>query len=372
MSMRTVVVAGVSGVVGYAAARRFAAQPDTRVIGLARRLPDGLDGVELHSVDLMDPSACEAFVASLAGEVTHLAYAALFEMPGLVPGWFEREQMDTNLAMLRNLFEPLVGSSPLQHVSLLQGTKAYGAHVEPMRVPGREREPRHQHANFYWLQEDYLREQQTAAGFGLTIWRPVFIFGESIGSHMNAVPAIGVYAALQRAAGQPLHYPGGVAPLFEAVDADLLADAMVWAADEPTAHDETFNITNGDVFTLRNVWPAIADAFGMEAGDDVPCSLGATMPGRHDEWAAVVDRHRLAAPVDLAAFVGQSFIYADLISGYGATEAAPPALLSTIKLRQAGFGACIDTEDMFQRIIGRYQSRGLLPPVGRLADGRAG
>lgn len=363
MSTRTVVVAGVSGVVGYAAARRFAAEPDTRVIGLARRLPDGLDGVELCSLDLMDPSACASFATTLADGATHLVYAALYEMPGLVPGWFEREQMDTNLTMLRNLFEPLVEASPgLRHVSLLQGTKAYGAHVEPMRVPGREREPRHAHENFYWLQEDFLREQQRSAGFGLTIWRPVFIFGESMGSHMNAIPALGVYAALLQADGLPLHYPGGVAPLFEAVDADLLADAIAWAADEPAARDQTFNITNGDVFTLRNVWPAIADAFGMQVGDNVPCSLAATMPGRQVEWADVVDRHRLVAPVDLAAFVGQSFIYADLIAGFGATEAAPPALLSTIKLRQAGFAPCVDTEDMFQRIIGRYQARRLLPP----------
>jgi nucleoside-diphosphate-sugar epimerase len=359
VATNTVVVAGVSGVVGFAAARRFAAQPDTRVIGVAR-LPDGLDGVELHSVDLMDADACRQFFGSLHG-VTHLVYAALYEMPGLMPGWFESEQMQTNLSMLTNLFEPLSAANELQHVSLLQGTKAYGAHVEPMQVPGRERSPRHPHDNFYWLQEDFLRGHRTARVWELTIWRPVFIFGESLGSHMNAIPALGVYAALLHANGQPLHYPGGVAPLFEAVDADLLADALVWAAGEPAAHGQTFNITNGDVFTLRNVWPAIADAFGMAAGDDVPCSLGATMPARQDEWAQVVARHHLVAPVDLGAFVGQSFIYADLIGGYGSTESSPPALLSTIKLRQAGFGECVDTEDMFQRIIGRYQQRRLLP-----------
>jgi hypothetical protein len=107
----------------------------------------------------------------------------------------------------------------------------------------------------------------------------------------------------------------------------------------------------------------------MDEGDDVPCSLGATMPGRQAEWAEVVARNDLVSPVDLGAFVGQSFIYADLIGGYGATEPSPPALLSTIKLRQAGFAACVDTEDMFQRIIGRYQQRRLLPPR-RSAAGR--
>ena len=40
-----------------------------------------------------------------------------------------------------------------------------------------------------------------------------------------------------------------------------------------------------------------------------------------------------------------------------------------MKLRQAGFGACLDTEDMFRRIIARYQHRRLLPPrVTRIAS----
>ena len=37
-------------------------------------------------------------------------------------------------------------------------------------------------------------------------------------------------------------------------------------------------------------------------------------------------------------------------------------LVSTIKLRQAGFGDCVDTEDMFRRLVSRLQERHLLPP----------
>jgi nucleoside-diphosphate-sugar epimerase len=153
-----------------------------------------------------------------------------------------------------------------------------------------------------------------------------------------------------------------VAPLVEAVDADLLADALRWGATAPQARDETFNVTNGDVFTLRNVWPALADAFGMEVGGDVACSLGAELPGCGEQWAAVVDRFGLRAPKDLGDFVGQSFIYADVLSGFGLRSPSPPALLSTIKLRQAGFAPCLDTEDMFRDLVERHQRRGLLPP----------
>jgi len=364
-----VLVAGVSGVVGFAAAHRFASEGGSpsgswSVVGLSRRRPDRLPpSVEHVAVDLADPSSVAAAAPRLAG-VTHVVYAALYEKPGLFAGWRERDQMERNLAMLANLFDiGLGGGGELRHVSLLQGTKAYGAHVHPIAVPGRERNPRDDHENFYWLQEDHLRDRQAAgAPWALTILRPQVIWGEAQGGNMNALPALGVYAALLRAEGRPLHWPGGLAPISEAVDADLLARVLAWAAVPPAAADETFNVTNGDVYTLRNVWPVIADAFGMEVGDDVPCSLATTMPAREAEWAAVVERFGLAAPASLERFVGQSFLYADMLAGFGQTSLRNPALLSTIKLRQHGFDGCVDTEDMFRRLIAAMQAARLFPP----------
>lgn len=360
-----VLVAGVSGVVGFAAAHRFAAD-GVPVVGLSRRRPDRLPpDVEHVAVDLADPASVAAARTRLAG-VTHLVYAALYEKPGLFTGWRERDQMERNLTMLANLLDHgLDGGGGLRHVSLLQGTKAYGAHVHPIAVPGRERNRRDDHENFYWLQEDHLRDRQAGAGagaWGLTILRPQVIWGEAQGGNMNALPALGVYAALLRAAGEPLHWPGGLAPISEAVDADLLARVLAWAAVAPEAANQTFNVTNGDVYTLRNVWPVVADAFGMAVGDHVPCSLAASLPVREPEWGALVDRFGLAAPSSLERFVGQSFLYADMLAGFGQTAFRSPALVSTIKLRQAGFGDCVDTEDMFRRLIVAMQAARLFPP----------
>lgn len=364
-----VLVAGVSGVVGFAAAHRFAADDGSPagswpVVGLSRRRPDRLPPTVEHvAVDLADPASVAGAAPRLAG-VTHLVYAALYEKPGLFAGWRERDQMERNLAMLANLLDHgLGGGGELRHISLLQGTKAYGAHVHPIAVPGRERNPRDDHENFYWLQEDHLRDRQAAgAPWALTILRPQVIWGEAQGGNLNALPALGVYAALLRAEGQPLHWPGGVAPISEAVDADLLARVLAWAALAPEAANETFNVTNGDVYTLRNVWPVIADAFGMAVGDDVPCPLAATMPGREPAWAALVERFGLTAPASLERFVGQSFLYADMLAGVGQTSPRNPALVSTIKLRQHGFGGCVDTEDMFRRLIAAMQGARLFPP----------
>lgn len=361
MTTQKVLVAGASGVVGLAALRHFAARDGVEVVGLARR-PREVGGAEVVALDLVDRAACEAAVRDRFTGVTHLVYAALYEKPGLFAGWYERDQMQRNLDMFANLLDPLVAHAHLEHVTLLQGTKAYGAHVEPMRLPGVERSPRHPHENFYWLQEDHLRAAQAGASFAHTILRPQIIFGEAFGSNMNAIPAWGVYAAVLRHDGRPLDYPGGAPFVTEAVDADLLARAIGWATTAEAARDETFNVTNGDVFVLENLWPAIADAFGMEPGPKRTTSLAADMPARQDTWAALVDRFGLASPADLERFVGQSFLYADMIAGAAATVSPPPTLLSTVKIRQAGFADCVDTEAMFRRLIASLQDQGHLPP----------
>jgi hypothetical protein len=126
--------------------------------------------------------------------------------------------------------------------------------------------------------------------------------------------------------------------------------------------NEIFNATNGDVFVMSNVWPTLAEAFGMEVGEERPMSLAEEMPKRQEAWEEIVQKFDLLAPVNFQEFVGQSFIYTDFILGAGAKE-LPPVLVSTIKVRLAGFQDCIDTEDMFRKWIAHFQQERLLPPV---------
>lgn len=46
-------------------------------------------------------------MSSQTVDVIHVVYAALYEKPGLIEGWLERDQIETTLAMRRNLFDPL-------------------------------------------------------------------------------------------------------------------------------------------------------------------------------------------------------------------------------------------------------------------------
>jgi len=57
------------------------------------------------------------------------------------------------------------------------------------------------------------------------------------------------------------------------------------------------------------------------------------------------------------------------VAGGWSADAPPGAaigygLASTIKIRQAGFHACIDTHAMLRKYVQRYQELGLIPLVG--------
>lgn len=362
MSVGRVLVAGSSGVVGQAAVEAFVAA-GWDVIAVSRRAPDLAPSSRWRhlALDLLDAEACRTVAQDMSG-VTHVVYAALYEKPGLVAGWRDDDQMATNLAMLRNLLGRLRDNASLAHISLLQGTKAYGVHLKPFAVPARESWPRHPHANFYWLQEDFVRSELVPRNTDFTIFRPQIVFGDAIGAAMNVLPVLTTYAAICRHEGRSFSYPGGPDYLLEAADARLIGRALVWAASAPTARNEIFNITNGDVFCWRNVWPAIAAALGLQQGADVPLKLAEWLPVKAAVWDTVVKRFGLRS-VALADLLGQSHIYADFVMAAGATREPRPVLVSTIKLRQAGFGDCIDTEQMFRELIAAMIEKRLAPAV---------
>lgn len=359
-------IVGATGVVGSAALEYFVEQ-GVDVVAVSRRPPRVPDGrsVEHIAVDLLDAEAATAAIGARR-DITHVVYAALYEKPGLIAGWVDPEQIENNGAMLRTVIDSLVrAGAPLQHVSILQGTKAYGFHVTRMRVPAKERQPRVEHENFYWVQQDYLEQMSAQHGWSYTIWRPQFIFGDARGAAMNLVPVIGVYAALCRALDEPFSFSGGHSYIAEAVDARLLAEALHWAASAPTARDEVFNITNGDVFEWRDLWPAFAALLGVEPGDDRPRSLAAWLPQHANLWAEIARDHQLVEP-DLLRLLGESHHYADNAfawtpDGEVLASREHPVLLSTVKLRQAGFASSRDTEEMFAYWIRRLQAQGVLP-----------
>jgi nucleoside-diphosphate-sugar epimerase len=353
----TVVVAGASGLVGAAAVESFA-NAGWRVIAVSRRAPE-VDVEYLHlPVDLQDAGSVRAAAGSL-GEATHLVYAAVHEQPRLVRGWRDPDQMRTNLRMLQGMLSALE-RAPLQHVTLLQGTKAYGVHLHPIRIPARERYPRDPHENFYWLQEDHLREVAGERGLRWTILRPQLVVGPTYGVAMNLPPVIGAYAAICRATGTPFGFPGGAPYVTEAVDVRLVADAALWAATEPRSWDQHFNLTNGEVFEWRDLWPALADELGIECAPDEPRRLTDFFAGHAATWDRIVAERGLRR-LTLDEVLGKSHHYADFHFAAGAEQPPPPAFVSTVKIREAGFGAAYDTELSFRHWLRVLIDRKVLP-----------
>ena len=353
-------VAGASGLIGVAAIEAFLSA-GWDVVGISRRkpaLPSGRS-FDFISVDLRDEHAAREALSSLS-DVTHVAYAAIYENANdLVRGWSNADQIAVNNAMLRNVIEPLIsGKSALKHVSILQGTKAYGVHLHPIAIPARESDPRDDHANFFFDQQDYIREMGAKHGFTYTVLRPQLVTGETPGA-LNLLPAIGVYAAIRREKGEPFSFPGGPSFVWESADAKLVGQVMLWAAQAPQAANEIFNVTNGDVFEWRSAWPAIAGTLGVEPGPDESTSLAAYIRDNADVWSKIVAKYGLASS-DLRSFVGQGDQHADFAFAYGA-PAGPVAFVSTVKLRKAGFNAAVDTQEAFSAALQSLIDRKLLP-----------
>ena len=348
---RRIVVAGAQGVIGRAAAIHFAREAGTTVYGLSRRWGEGLAGVEAVSVDLLQPDDVRAKLGPLR-DITHLVFAAYIEKPTA------REKSEVNVAILRNLLDVLEGTSPgLRHVTFYQGGKAYGADLGPFKTPAREDDPRLMPPNFYYDQEDFLRERARGKAWSLTALRPEAVCGFATGNPMNLTMVIAVYAALSKELGLPLRFPGTEAAyraLYQVTSADILAEAADWAGRTAGARGEIFNITNGDYFRWQHLWPKIARCFDMEVADPVPTPLATYMADKGPLWERMVAKHGLR-PIPYDQLV--SWPFGDFIMNSGFDN-----ISSTIKARRAGFSPCIDTQDMFTAFFDRLRADRVIPP----------
>jgi nucleoside-diphosphate-sugar epimerase len=358
-----VAVAGASGVVGTAAVEAFS-RAGFEVLALSRRPPIVPDDIRFEHMrlDLTDADACRETVA-LGVDVTHLVYAAVAEADGLIAGWTDPQTIAINRDMFANLAKPLASRGHLRWAGLLQGTKAYGAHVHPVALPARENQPRDPHANFYWEHEDLLRGLADRHSFAFTIFRPQVIFGTAPGAAMNPVAALGAYAALCRELGLPFVCPGNARLIWEVTDASLLAEAMLWACSAASARNQTFNLTNGDVFVLHDAWPHLAEAVGQGTAGTGASGLAEffSRPEMPLAWAGIARRHGLVVD-DLGALLGQSHRYVDLLLDDSVVRAGGlPAMLSSIKIRKTGFGECRDSFDSLLAALKRMSTLNLLP-----------
>ena len=105
------------------------------------------------------------------------------------------------------------------------------------------------------------------------------------------------------------------------------------------------------------MFPRIAEVFAMPCAEPHAMSLGRVMANKGPVWDDIVRKHQLK-PYALTQLV-PSWEYADFTFRYRQTPFE--SVQSTIKIRQAGFHDCVDTEEMFVRLLRDLQKARILP-----------
>ncbi|WP_248582952.1 SDR family oxidoreductase [Nocardioides sp. InS609-2] len=347
-----VLIIGPHGVVGGAVKQRLNGNAAWDLATASRRPaePGQTSAVRAVSVDLLDTSTVAGSFVELA-DVTHVVFAGYTERPTMA------EMVEPNVAMLRNTLDGLIAAGArLEHVVLIGGGKSYGEHLGAYKTPAKETDPRFLGRIFYNDQEDLLHEMSSRQGFTWTVLRPDLVLGFALGSPMNMLMALGVYASLCKDAGVPLRFPGtptAWTALHQFTDADVLAAAVEWALDSPNAVGEVFNVTNGDNFRWQHLWDDMAGVFDMPTAAPQPMSLTEQMADKGHVWDALVHRHRLVVTTydQVSAW---RFADAVLATDFDMVQ-------STIKIRQAGFHGCVDTHTSVVGHLQRLREHRYLP-----------
>jgi nucleoside-diphosphate-sugar epimerase len=341
-------ITGAHGIVGLNLVQELAQRGDWKVTATGRRGSLPVPNFEYIPADLTDADGLRSALAG-CGNITHLFFAAFRYNADPF------EETAVNMAILRNTLDALqAAGANLQRVVNYQGGKAYGALYGNVRAPAKESDPRVPGPLFYYDQEDMLYERGAKAGFATTILRPDYIQGIGLGSYVSIVNTLAAYGTVCAALGQPLFFPGGedaFHALFQMTDARLLARGSIWAGLEPHSENRIYNITNGDLFRWANVWERVAAYFGVPAGRPLTMDMGRFMHGQDQLWADLKQQHGLV--LDLAEIQdwSQGYILSSSIEMHS----------STIRIRQAGFHECLDTEDRLFELFDEMRVRNYIP-----------
>lgn len=349
---KTALVVGATGIIGSSILKHISSLEDWTAVGISRHQPEDTHGADYYvEADLLKEEEITQALQTLPA-VTHIFYAAYQDYDPL-----SKEQITVNTNMLRSTVQAAeAASDQLERVVLMQGAKVYGAHISAFKTPARESDPRHMPPNFYYNQEDYLRNHQKGKSWSWTILRPDVVCGYSVGTPMNLSMVIAVYASISKELGLPLRFPGKditYRSLAQVTDAGLLARCSVWAAlHEPCAF-ETFNITNGDFFRWEHMWPAIAREFQMDTGPVQTITLSDFMPLQQELWEEMQEKYSLQnIPFDkLAAWPFGDFIF----------NVEYDVMSDTNKVKQFGFTEVVNSDDMFCELLREFQEQRLIP-----------
>ncbi|QIH34739.1 SDR family oxidoreductase [Sphingobacterium sp. DR205] len=241
-------------------------------------------------MDLNNPDSLKENEAKLKS-VTHIFYAAYVEKKSLT------EQVAANMALLQNLMNDAEELLPnFVHITFIQGGKAYGAHLGMYRTPAKETDLRCFPPNFYYDQEDYLREKSKGRNWNWTAIRPDMVIGYTVNNPMNLGNLIAVYACLCKELNVPFRFPGSPKAyevLVNVTGTEVLSKSMEWVATADNTRNEIFNITNGDIFRWKDAWQRFAEFFEIPYAEPQKFPLTDYMADKAALWETMVKKYGL-------------------------------------------------------------------------------
>jgi nucleoside-diphosphate-sugar epimerase len=348
MNMNHATIIGATGITGGYILNEIAGRDGWTVTGLCRTPPTekSASNVRWIGVDLLNADDARAKLGGLT-DITHIFFCGFIPLGPSEQHLPANGNVAANLALLAYAVEPVAAASKgLRHIQVMQGTKYYGSHIGAFKTPAKEDDPRHMAPNFYFDQQDYVANLQAGKSWTWSCIRPHTVMGFNVGNPLNLLSALAVYAAISRELGLPLKFPG-LEGHYRSVYAGLLARAALWAATTPACANQAFNITNGDYFRWENLWPRIADLFGMKPGPVQTIDLVSFMADKGPLWDRMIAKYDLMrVPFEKAANWG---------FGNYVFKATWDQMSDTTRARRLGFAGCFDSEERILEQLGELR-----------------
>jgi nucleoside-diphosphate-sugar epimerase len=345
-------VIGAGGVTGTPMVEQLALA-GWKVYGLSRRRPAFRGGpferfVHLP-VDLTDAAATRSALAHCT-DVTHVFHCANDARP------------DVRLVMIGNVLDGIEGAAlRLANINLLQGTKYYGSYLGRFKTPAKETDPRVPSGTFYYAEEDLVTGRQEGKNWTWTAVRPTAVCGYAAGNPLNLATVLAIYGSILRELNEPFAFPSTQAcfdALMQVIDADLLARAALCVSTMPGCGNRGYNVSNGDMFRWKNMWPALARFFDLEAAGPESYSLAQFLEDKQPLWDAMTRKYGLRPfPFERAARWAQG----DFTPPNSRLGCEYDWISDTLRVRQAGFNEVIDSEQMFLGMFDRFRREAIIP-----------
>lgn len=285
------------------------------------------------------------------------------------------ELNNANQTLFENFLDALLAVAPkLENCTLQTGGKHYNVHLMPVPSPAREAEERRESpiGNFYFQQEDYLIERQKGSSWSWNVIRPEAIIGyTSKPNGMNSALTYALYILVCTELGEEASMPTN--QLYwegydDVSDSRLIANQTIWASTNAHTGNQAFNVTNGDYFSWRYMWPRVVAHLGgrarpqqvftkprpHEGENQLDLSLAAWSQDKRPVWDRLCEKR--GCPQAKASWDAATWAYQDWVF-----QRTWSATLSINKARAFGWTGHVDSFESFTHAFEKFVELGQIP-----------